>query len=118
MRSHPKGTDLASNLYIDRALAAPGARASGLYMQGPWKRGRAPIQEYHLPLTPGAALSAGIDATNSLAQAYGKTFDWIEDAQRQEGWSAGPPARSPSTSGAGRCVCSGRRFTPTVIEGM
>ena len=80
----PKGTDLGVNIYIDRALAGAWGKGDRLYMQGPWKLG-APSQGYQLPLTPAQLYRAGIEATNAhCRKTYGKTFDRIEDAQRQE----------------------------------
>jgi gluconate 2-dehydrogenase gamma chain len=80
----PKGTDLGVNIYIDRALAGGWGKGDRLYMQGPWKKG-APSQGYQLPLTPAQLYRAGIEATNAhCLKTYGKTFDRIEDAQRQE----------------------------------
>ena len=80
----PKGTDLGVNIYIDRALAGAWGKGERLYMQGPWKLG-APSQGYQLPLTPAQLYRAGIEATNAhCRRAYGKTFDRIEEAQRQE----------------------------------
>jgi gluconate 2-dehydrogenase gamma chain len=80
----PKGTDLGVNIYIDRALAGAWGKGERLYMQGPWKLG-APSQGYQLPLTPAQLYRAGIEATNAhCRKAYGKTFDRIEDAQRQQ----------------------------------
>jgi gluconate 2-dehydrogenase gamma chain len=80
----PKGTDLGVNIYIDRALAGAWGKGERLYMHGPWKLG-APSQGYQLPLTPAQLYRAGIEATNAhCRKAYGKTFDRIEDAQRQE----------------------------------
>ena len=80
----PKGTDLGVNIYIDRALAGAWGKGERLYMQGPWKLG-APSQGYQLPLTPAQLYRAGIEATNThCRKTYGKTFDRIEDAQRQE----------------------------------
>src|ERR1700681_618903 len=88
----PKGTDLGVNVYIDRALAGSWGKGDRLYMQGPWKQG-APSQGYQLPLTPAQLYRAGIAATNAhCLKAYGKSFDRIEDAQREEvltGLSAG-----------------------------
>ncbi|MGB7700096.1 MAG: gluconate 2-dehydrogenase subunit 3 family protein, partial [Pseudolabrys sp.] len=53
-------------------------------MQGPWKQG-APSQGYQLPLTPAQLYRAGIAATNAhCRKAYGRSFDRIEDAQREE----------------------------------
>jgi gluconate 2-dehydrogenase gamma chain len=80
----PKGTDLGVNVYIDRALAGAWGKGERLYMQGPWKLG-APSQGYQLPLTPAQLYRAGIEATNAhCRKTYGKSFDRIEDAQRQE----------------------------------
>jgi gluconate 2-dehydrogenase gamma chain len=80
----PKGTDLGVNIYIDRALAGGWGKGDRLYMQGPWKKG-APSQGYQLPLTPAQLYRAGIEATNAhCRKTYGKTFDRIEAAQRQE----------------------------------
>jgi len=80
----PKGTDLGIAVYIDRALAGSWGKGDRLYMQGPWKQG-APSQGYQLPLTPAQLYRAGIEATNAhCRKTYGKTFDRIEDAQRQE----------------------------------
>jgi len=80
----PKGTDLGINVYIDRALAGAWGKGDRLYMQGPWKRG-APSQGYQLPLTPAQLYRAGIEATNAYCRkTYGKPFDRLEEAQRQE----------------------------------
>jgi gluconate 2-dehydrogenase gamma chain len=80
----PKGTDLGVNVYIDRALAGGWGKGDRLYMQGPWKQG-APSQGYQLPLTPAQLYRAGIAATNAYCvKTYGKTFDRIEPAQRQD----------------------------------
>src|SRR6478609_7465965 len=80
----PKGTDLGINIYIDRALAGAWGKGERLYMQGPWKQG-APSQGYQLPLTPAQLYRAGIAATNAhCRKTYGRSFDRIEDAQREE----------------------------------
>ncbi|HEY4141379.1 MAG TPA: gluconate 2-dehydrogenase subunit 3 family protein [Pseudolabrys sp.] len=80
----PKGTDVGINTYIDRALAGAWGKGDRLYMQGPWKKG-APSQGYQLPLTPAQLYRAGIDATNAhCRKIYGKTFDRLDEAQREE----------------------------------
>jgi gluconate 2-dehydrogenase gamma chain len=100
----PKGTDLGVNIYIDRALAGGWGKGDRLYMQGPWKQGT-PSQGYQLPLTPAELYRAGIKAANAYSvKTYGKTFDKITQAQREEyllAWQAGkvsfeggPPART------------------------
>jgi gluconate 2-dehydrogenase gamma chain len=80
----PKGTDIGINIYIDRALAGGWGQGERLYMQGPWKLG-VPSQGYQLPLTPAQLYRAGIEATNAhCRRAHGKTFDRIDDKQREE----------------------------------
>jgi len=99
----PKGTDLGLNIYIDRALSGGWGKGERLYMQGPWKQG-VPSQGYQLPLTPAALYRAGIAAANaSCIKTYGKSFDKIGTAERQEflvglqggkvNFENGPPAR-------------------------
>src|SRR5712672_4162493 len=113
----PKGTELGLNTYIDRALAGGWGKGDRLYMQGPWKQG-VPSQGYQLPLTPAQLYRAGIEATNAYCRkTYGKSFDRIEGAQREEvlvGLSSGkikfdngPPVR----------VFWGTLYQ-TIIEGM
>ncbi len=80
----PKGTDLGINIYIDRALAGAWGKGDRLYMQGPWKPG-VPSQGYQLPLTPAQLCRAGIEATNAYCRkTYGKTFDRLDERQREE----------------------------------
>ena len=80
----PKGTDLGINVYIDRALAGAWGKGDRLYMRGPWKIG-VPSQGYQLPLTPAQLYRSGIAASNAhCRKAYGKTFDRIDEAQREE----------------------------------
>jgi gluconate 2-dehydrogenase gamma chain len=99
----PKGTDIGLNVFIDRALAGAWGKGDRLYMQGPWKTG-VPSQGYQLPLTPAQLYRAGIAATNALCRkAYGKTFDALDEKQREEvlvglstaklTFEGGPPVR-------------------------
>jgi len=80
----PKGTDLGIAVYIDRALAGAWGKGDRLYMQGPWKKG-VPSQGYQLPLTPAQLYRAGIEATNAhCRKTYGKSFDRLDAAQRED----------------------------------
>ncbi len=99
----PKGTDIGINIYIDRALAGGWGKGARLYMQGPWKQGH-PNQGYQLPLTPAELYRVGIPAANAYCvKTYGKPFDKITEAQREEfllawqtgkvAFEGGPPAR-------------------------
>jgi gluconate 2-dehydrogenase gamma chain len=98
-----KGTDIGLNVFIDRALAGAWGKGDRLYMQGPWKLG-VPSQGYQLPLTPAQLYRAGISATNALCRkTYGKTFDALDEKQREEvlvglstarlTFEGGPPVR-------------------------
>ncbi|HMH17451.1 MAG TPA: gluconate 2-dehydrogenase subunit 3 family protein [Burkholderiales bacterium] len=100
----PKGTDLGLNTFIDRALAGGWGRGERLYMQGPWRQG-VPSQGYQLPLTPAELYRSGIAAANAFCvKTYGKSFDKIGAAQREEfllglqggkvAFENGPPARA------------------------
>ena len=100
----PNGVDLGLNIYIDRALAGAWGKGDRMYMQGPWKPG-VPSQGYQLPLTPAELYRNGIAAANvHCVKTYGKPFDKITDAQREECLRAlrdgkvvfenGPPARA------------------------
>jgi gluconate 2-dehydrogenase gamma chain len=80
----PKGTDMGINTYIDRALAGGWGKGDRLYMQGPWKQG-VPSQGYQLPLTPAELYRTGIASANTYCvKSYGKSFDKMTEAQRQE----------------------------------
>src|SRR5262249_55221350 len=80
----PKGTDIGINIFIDRALAGAWGNGDRLYMQGPWKLG-VPSQGYQLPLTPAQLYRTGIAATNAhCRKTYGKTFDRLDEKQREE----------------------------------
>ena len=79
-----KGTDIGINIFIDRALGGAWGKGDRLYMQGPWKPG-VPSQGYQLPLTPAQLYRAGIEATNAYCtKTYGKSFDRLTEAQREE----------------------------------
>jgi len=99
----PKGTDIGLNIFIDRALAGGCGKGDRLYMQGPWKQG-VPSQGYQLPMTPADLYRSGIAAANVVCvKSYGKSFDKLTEAQREEfllnlqagkvTFENGPPAR-------------------------
>jgi len=80
----PKGTDIGIHIFIDRALAGAWGKGDRLYMQGPWRIG-VPSQGYQLPLTPAQLYRTGIASTNDhCRKTYGKTFDRIDETQREE----------------------------------
>ena len=113
----PKGTDVGINIYIDRALASGWGKGERLYMQGPWRQG-APSQGYQLPLTPAELYRTGIAAAGAACvKSYGKPFDKITEAQRQEfllAWQAG---KVTFESGPPPRVFFGQLYQ-NVMEGM
>jgi len=113
----PKGTDVGINIYIDRALAGGWGKGDRLYMQGPWKKG-APSQGYQLPLTPAQLFRAGIAATNAYCgKTYGKSFDRLDEAQREEVLAGLSTAKINFDSGLPVRVFWAALYQ-TVIEGM
>ena len=80
----PKGTAVGVHIYIDRALAGGWGKGDRLYMQGPWAPG-VPEQGYQLPLLPAELYRNGIADTNQhCVKTYGKPFDQLTAAQREE----------------------------------
>jgi gluconate 2-dehydrogenase gamma chain len=113
----PKGTDLGINIYIDRALAGAWGKGDRLYMQGPWKPG-VPSQGYQLPLTPAQLYRAGIAATNAhCSKTYGKSFDRLNEQQREEVLTGLSTAKISFDSGLPVRVFWSTLYQ-TVIEGM
>src|SRR5712675_2382227 len=113
----PKGTDIGINTYIDRALAGAWGKGERLYMQGPWKPG-VPSQGYQLPLTPAQLYRAGIAATNAhCRKTYGKTFDSLDEMQREEVLQGLSTAKIKFESGLPVRVFWGTLYQ-TVMEGM
>ena len=113
----PKGTDIGINIFIDRALADGWGKGERLYMQGPWKQGT-PSQGYQLPLTPAQLYRAGIAATNAhCRKTYGKAFDALDEAQREEVLQGLSTAKIKFDSGPPVRVFWGTLYQ-TVMEGM
>jgi gluconate 2-dehydrogenase gamma chain len=113
----PKGTDIGINVYIDRALSGAWGKGDRLYMQGPWKKG-VPSQGYQLPLTPAQLYRAGIAAANAYCRkTYGKTFDRLDEAQREEVLKGLSTAKIQFEGGLPVQVFWGTVYQ-TVMEGM
>ena len=113
----PKGTDLGIHVYIDHTLAGAWGKGDRLYMQGPWRQG-SPNQGYQLPLTPADLYRAGIAATNAhCLKTYGKTFDRLDDAQREAVLVGLSTAKIKFDSGLPVSVFWGTVYQ-TVMEGM
>ena len=113
----PKGTDVGINIYIDRALAGGWGKGDKLYMQGPWAAG-VPEQGYQLPLLPADLYRFGIASTNAhCVKAYGKPFDQITAAQREEVLKGLDSGKLTFESGLSSRVFFGVVYQ-TVMEGM
>jgi gluconate 2-dehydrogenase gamma chain len=80
----PSGTDCGLVVYIDRQLAGAWGSGARFYRSGPFLAGK-PEQGYQLNLTPREYFAAGIAAANEWSRrTYGKDFDRLERAQRDE----------------------------------
>jgi gluconate 2-dehydrogenase gamma chain len=80
----PSGTDCGLVVYIDRQLAGAWGNGARFYRAGPFLQGK-PEQGYQLELTPREFFAAGIAAANEWSRrTYGKDFDRLDPAQRDE----------------------------------
>ena len=80
----PSGTDCGLVVYMDRQLAGAWGTGARFYRSGPFITGK-PEQGYQLNLTPRDYFAAGIAAANEWSRhIYGKDFDRLDPAQREE----------------------------------
>jgi gluconate 2-dehydrogenase gamma chain len=113
----PKGTAVGVHIYIDRALAGGWGKGDRLYMQGPWAPG-VPEQGYQLPLLPADLYRNGIADTNQYCvKTYGKPFDQVTAAQREEVLKNLDGGKVTFESGLSSRVFFGVVYQ-TVMEGM
>ena len=84
----PSGTDCGLATFIDRQLAGGFGNGARLYRQGPFLPGK-PELGYQLALSPHEFFRAGIAAANEWTKkTYGKEFDRLTPAQREEALTA------------------------------
>jgi gluconate 2-dehydrogenase gamma chain len=84
----PSGTDCGLATFIDRQLAGGFGNGAKLYRQGPFMPGK-PELGYQLALSPREFFRAGIVAANEWTKkTYGKEFDHLTAAQREEALKA------------------------------
>ena len=84
----PSGSECGVPVFIDRQLASAWGGGDRMYRAGPYVKGT-PEQGYQLPLTPHQFFVAGVRAANAWCQkTYGKTFDLLEQAKRDEALTA------------------------------
>jgi gluconate 2-dehydrogenase gamma chain len=84
----PSGTECGVPVFIDRQLASAWGGGDRMYRAGPYVKGT-PEQGYQLPLTPHQFFVAGVQAANAWCEkTYGKSFDRLEQAKRDEALTA------------------------------
>ena len=84
----PSGSDCGVAVFIDRQLAGGFGNGARLYRQGPFFPGK-PEHGYQLSLSPREFFRAGVEQTNAWTQkTYGKEFDRLTSAQREEAMKA------------------------------
>ena len=84
----PSGTECGIPVFIDRQLAGAYGAGAKMYRAGPFQKG-VPEQGYQLSLTPHQFFVAGVAAANEwCVKTYGKTFDRLEQAKRDEALKA------------------------------
>lgn len=84
----PSGSECGVPVFIDRQLASAWGGGDRMYRAGPFVKGT-PEQGYQLPLTPHQFFVAGVrDANAWCEKTYGKTFDRLEPAKREEALTA------------------------------
>ncbi len=84
----PSGSDCGVAVFIDRQLAGGFGNGARLYRQGPFFPGK-PEHGYQLSLSPREFFRAGVEQTNAWTQkTYGKEFDRLTEAQREEAMKA------------------------------
>ncbi len=84
----PSGTDCGLATFIDRQLAGGFGNGARLYRQGPFMPGK-PELGYQLALSPREFFRAGIAAANEWSKkTYGKEFDRLTVAQKEEALAA------------------------------
>jgi gluconate 2-dehydrogenase gamma chain len=80
----PAGSECGIATFIDRQLASAWGGGAKMYRSGPFLKGK-PEQGYQLSLTPREFFAAGVIATNGWTnKAYGKDFDRLDAARREE----------------------------------
>src|SRR6195256_251690 len=84
----PSGTDVGLASFIDRQLAGGFGNGARLYRQGPFLPAK-PEFGYQLALSPREFFRAGVEQTNAwTTKTYGKEFDRLTPAQREEALKA------------------------------
>ena len=84
----PSGSECGLPAFMDRQLASAWGGGDRMYRAGPFVKGT-PEQGYQLPLTPHQFFVAGVQAANAWCEkTYGKSFDRLEPARREEALTA------------------------------
>jgi gluconate 2-dehydrogenase gamma chain len=84
----PSGSDCGVATFIDRQLAGAYGNGARLYRSGPYFPGK-PENGYQLALSPREFFRAGVEESNAWTKkTYGKEFDRLTEAQREEALKA------------------------------
>jgi gluconate 2-dehydrogenase gamma chain len=84
----PSGSDCGLAVFVDRQLAGAYGNGARLYRSGPFLPAK-PQLGWQLPLSPREFFRAGIQEANAwTVKTYGKEFDRLTDAQREEAFKA------------------------------
>jgi gluconate 2-dehydrogenase gamma chain len=84
----PSGTECGVPIFIDHQLASAWGGGDRMYRAGPFIKGT-PEQGYQLSLTPHQFFVAGVIAANAWCEkTYGKTFDRLDQSQRNAALTA------------------------------
>jgi gluconate 2-dehydrogenase gamma chain len=84
----PSGSDCGVVTFVDRQLASAWGGGAKMYRNGPFRKAK-PEYGYQLPLTPREFFAAGIAAANAWShKTYGKEFDRLAPAQREQAMKA------------------------------
>jgi gluconate 2-dehydrogenase gamma chain len=113
----PSGVELGIATYIDRQLAGAFGRGDRLYMNAPYRKGKAQ-HGYQLPLTPEAWYTTGIAALNAWCLATnGKRFDRLDPTQREAALVAVSSGAANGSSGFDLAAWFNGLLYPLFVQG-
>ena len=113
----PSGVELGIATYIDRQLAGAFGRGDRLYMNGPYRKGKAQ-HGYQLPLAPEAWYKAGIAALNAWCIAtHKRTFDRLDATERETALVAVSSGKANVATGVDLAAWFNGLFYPLFVQG-
>ena len=113
----PSGVELGIATYIDRQLAGAFGRGDRLYMNGPYRKGKAQ-HGYQLPLAPEAWYKAGIASLNAWCLAkHNKTFDRLDTTEREAALVAVSSGKANASTGVDLAAWFNGLLYPLFVQG-